>query len=172
MMPAGGVVMKHDKKHKLPKEERKAAEARVCTENMRALTIGFRALLEDALRDEGLTLPQLRLLKAVKREADVSAAELARRCMVTPQTLQAILVRAVQAKWIVRGKSAKNERIVTAKLTALGEAMVEKGMGMVGQIEERIWQDVGLSELRQLNETMRLGIAKIESATADLAVAS
>src|SRR5579859_3873134 len=103
--------MKPDKgKHKGSKEERKAAEARTRTENMRQLITGFRGRVEDELRADGLTLPQLRLLKAVKHQDDVSAAALARTCNVTPQTMQAVLGRAVEARWIIRGKSKKNER--------------------------------------------------------------
>jgi DNA-binding MarR family transcriptional regulator len=159
--------MKQDKeKDKAPKQERRAIEARRCSENMRQLTIGFRVLLEDVLRNEGLTLPQLRLLKAVKQQADVSAAALARTCMVTPQTLQAVLARAVQAQWIVRGKSEKNERFVTATLTPLGESTVQLGMTMATRIEERIWQDVGLSDLKQLNETLQAAIANLGAPTA------
>jgi DNA-binding MarR family transcriptional regulator len=157
--------MKHDKgKHKEPKVQRKALEARTCTLNMRRLTVGYRALLEDMLRGEGLTLPQLRLLKAAKEQADVSAAALARTCQVTPQTLQAVLARAVQAQWIVRGKSEKNERYVTATLTPLGESILETGMGMAARIEERIWKDVGLSDLKRLNELLQAGIMNLEAA--------
>jgi DNA-binding MarR family transcriptional regulator len=156
--------VKHAKgKHKGSKEERRAAEARGCSSNMRQLMNGYRALLEDSLRADGLTLPQLRLLKAVQQQADVSAAALARMCMVTPQTLQAMLVRAVQAKWVVRGKSEKNERFVTATLTPLGEALLGRGVEMAARIEERIWRGVGLSELRELNETLLAGIANLEA---------
>jgi DNA-binding MarR family transcriptional regulator len=150
-------------KHKASKEERKAVEARTCTLLMRRLTVGYRSLLEDMLRGEGLTLPQLRLLKAVNQQADVSAAALARTCVVTPQTLQAVLARAVQAKWIVRGKSEKNERFVTATLTPLGESVLQMGMAMAARIEERVWKDVGLSELKGLNETLQAGIANLEA---------
>jgi MarR family transcriptional regulator, organic hydroperoxide resistance regulator len=150
-------------KHKASKEERKAAEARICSENMRHLIGGFRAGVEDELRMNGLTLPQLRLLKAVKQQADVSAAALARTCSVAPQTLQAVLGRAVQAKWIVRGKSKTNERIVTATLTPLGESVLQQGMEMVFRLEERIWRNVGLSDLKQVNETLLAGIANLEA---------
>src|ERR1700753_119797 len=160
--------MKHDKgKHKEPNKEskalRKAAEARTCTLNMRRLTVGYKSLLEDMLRGEGLTLSQLRLLKAVKEQADVSAAALARTCQVTPQTLQDVLARAVQAKWIVRGKSEKNERYVTATLTPLGESILETGMAMAARIEERVWKDVGLSDLKRLNELLQAGISNLET---------
>jgi DNA-binding MarR family transcriptional regulator len=150
-------------KHKVPKEERKSAEARSCSENMRHLITGFRGRVEDELRTDGLTLPQLRLLKAVKQQTDVSAAALARTCNVTPQTLQAVLGRAVQANWIVRGKSKKNERIVTATLTPLGESVLQQGMAVVFRVEELIWREVGLSDLKQMNETLQAGIASLEA---------
>jgi len=158
-------IMKQDK-DKASKEERRAIEARRCSENMRQFVMGFRALLEDALRDKELTLAQLRLLKAVKQQADVSAAALARTCMVTPQTLQAVLGRAVHANWIVRGKSEKNERFVTATLTPLGESVLQSGMAMAARVEQRIWEDVGLSDLKHFNDTLQAGIAKLGSATA------
>jgi len=156
--------MKQDKgKHKEPKAQRKAAEARTCTLNMRRLTVGYKSLLEDMLRGEGLTLSQLRLLRAVKEQTDVSAAALARTCQVTPQTLQDVLARAVLAKWIVRGKSEKNHRYVTATLTPVGESILESGMAMAARIEERIWKDVGLSDLKRLNELLQAGIANLEA---------
>jgi DNA-binding MarR family transcriptional regulator len=156
--------MKHDKgRHKGSKEERKAIEARSCSTNMRQLMNAYRSLLEDSLRADGLTLPQLRLLKAVQQQTDVSAAALARTCMVTPQTLQVMLRRAVQAKWVVRGKSKKNERFVTATLTPLGEGLLQSGMAMAARIEERLWRDVGLSDLKRLNEMLKAGIAGLEA---------
>ncbi|HZL26423.1 MAG TPA: MarR family winged helix-turn-helix transcriptional regulator [Acidobacteriaceae bacterium] len=158
--------MKHDKgKRKEPKAQRKAVEARTCTLQMRRLTVGYRSLLEDMLRGEGLTLPQLRLLRAVKEQTDVSAAALARTCVVTPQTMQAVLARAVQAQWIVRGKSAKNERYVTATLTPLGESILATGVAMAARIEERIWSGAGLSDMKRLNEMLEGAIAKIEGDT-------
>lgn len=153
-------------KEKASKQERRAIEVRECSENMRHLTIGFRGLLEDALRDKGLTLPQLRLLKAVQQQTDVSAAALARTCIVTPQTLQAVLGRAVKAGWIVRGKSKANDRIVTATLTPLGAAVLLQGMAMASSLEERIWADVGLSDLKRMNETLQAGIANLEAKSA------
>jgi len=75
-----------------------------------------------------------------------------------------VLARAVQAKWIVLGKSEKNERYVTATLTSLGESILETGMAMAARIEERIWKDVGLSDLKRLNDTLQAGIANLEAA--------
>lgn len=152
--------MKHEK-DKAEKQQRRAVEARALSQNMRALTIGFKAVFEDQLREQGLTLPQLRLLKAVDELRDVSAAELARTCQVTPQTLQAMLTRAVQAKWITRGKSARNERFVTASLTPLGKSLLEMGKEKAAALEATMWAEVGLSQMRELNEVLVAVIAKL-----------
>jgi DNA-binding MarR family transcriptional regulator len=123
---------------------------------------GYRALLEDALRDESLTLPQLKLLKAIQEQTGASAAALARTCFVTPQTMQSILTRAVREQWIVRGKSVGNNRILTASLTALGEAVLERGSQMSARVEEILWRGIGNSTLQQLNEILEAGIANLE----------
>ena len=46
----------------------KAKLARRCTQSLRELLMGYRSRLEDALRGEGLTLPQLRLLNAIREQ--------------------------------------------------------------------------------------------------------
>ena len=142
--------------------DRKAAEARRCSENMRRLLASYRSMLEDALREKGLTLAQLRLLKAIREKSDVSAAALARTCMVTPQTLQAVLGRAVREGWIERGVSSRNRRFVTASLTLLGHSVLEIGLRMAVRTEERLWRGVKLGELQRLNKTLARGVANLE----------
>jgi DNA-binding MarR family transcriptional regulator len=150
------------KKTLQPRPARRSSEERRCSQNLGRVVKGYRALLEDALRDEGLTLPQLRLLKAIKEQSGASAAALARTCYVTPQTMQAILTRAQREKWIVRGKAAGNSRIVTASLTPLGKAMLERGSQMASRIEAILWSGVDLPTLRQLNTILESGIANLD----------
>jgi DNA-binding MarR family transcriptional regulator len=145
-----------------PKPSRKLSEERRCSQNLGRVVKGYRALLEDALREEGLTLPQLHLLKAIEAQAGASAAALARTCHVTPQTMQSVLTRAVREQWIVRGKSVGNNRIVTASLTPLGKAVLERGSQMSARIEEILWRGVGRSTLQQLNTILEAGIVNLE----------
>ena len=139
----------------------KAKLARRCTENLRDILAGYRAALEDALREEGLTLPQLRLLNAIKEQGSVSGATIARSCHVTPQTLQAMLTRAERERWITRGTLESNHRIVTASLTKKGEAALARGLAAAIEIEERIWSGVSAVTLHQLNATLEHGIANL-----------
>ncbi len=139
----------------------KAKFARRCTKSLRELLMGYRSRLEAALRGEGLTLPQLRLLNAIKEQGSVSGATIARTCQVTPQTLQAMLTRAEREGWITRDISEVNHRILTASLTRKGEAALGRGLATAAEIEEKIWTGVSAHTLDQLNTTIEHGIANL-----------
>lgn len=141
--------------------EEKARAARECTKNLRELMLGYKALLEDALREEGLTLPQLRLLNAVQEHGGVSGASIARNCQVTPQTLQAMLTRAVREKWVVRETSERNQRILTPSLTPKGQRLLERGLTTAASVEARIWAGVSIADIDSVNETFSRGLANL-----------
>ena len=121
---------------------------------MRDLVYGFRAHLDNSLRPTGVTLPQLRLLKAVAQQGEVSAASIARLCHVTPQTLQTMLVRATREGWIERGSSTSNGRIVTASLTVRGEAILQRGLEVSARLSQQLWQGVSLTEMKFFREML------------------
>jgi DNA-binding MarR family transcriptional regulator len=139
----------------------KAKLTRQCSKSLRELVVGYRSLLEDALRSEGLTLPQLRLLNAIKEQGSVSGASIARTCQVTPQTLQVMLTRAEREGWITRDISEMNHRILTASLTRKGEAALASGLAAAAEIEEKIWSGVSANALERLNITLEHGIANL-----------
>ena len=139
----------------------KAKLARQCTKSLRELVVGYRALLEDALRGESVTLAQLKLLNAIKEKGDVSGATIARTCQITPQTLQGILARAEREGWITRATSQRNHRIITASLTKKGEAVLERGLATAAEIEAKIWHGVSADALERLNLTLGHGIANL-----------
>lgn len=131
---------------------------------MRDLLTGYKALLEHALREEGLTLPQLRLLKAVsEQQAEVSSATIARRCQITPQTLQTMLTRAVREGWLVRGTSARNHRIMTASLTPKGEALRKRGELVAAELERLVWAGVPRKAIERMNGVLDRGLANLHA---------
>ena len=146
-----------------PPRNTRAAEARRCKEAMRDLLLAYRTRVEDATRPTGVTLPQLRALYAIQQQgADVSAATIARQCHVTPQTLQSILTRATREGWIVRGSSQRNGRIVTATLTEAGEAILQRAMETVAQVDEQIWRGVPLKMMEAMRSTIEIGLANLD----------
>lgn len=143
--------------------EEKARAARQCTKNLRELLLGYRTLLERALRQEGLTLPQLRLLNAIQEHGGVSGATIARTCQVTPQTLQAMLERAVREKWVIRETSERNHRIITASLTRKGQQLLERGLQVAAQIEAKLWTGVSITGLQELNSILDRGATNLRA---------
>ena len=137
-------------------------EARRCTEAIRDLLLGYRARMEEELRERGVTLPQLRMLKVIEQQENVSAARIARLCQITPQTLQSMLARATREGWIVRGTSQRNGRIVTASLTRSGKEIVRQGMQLAARIEEEIWLGIPLERMQAVRETLEVGLAHLD----------
>jgi DNA-binding MarR family transcriptional regulator len=141
----------------------KARLARETTHAVRELLVGYKALLESSLREEGLTLPQLRLLHAVAERQEVSAAAIARLCLITPQTLQAMLERAVREGWITRSVPRSNHRILTAQLTAKGRALLARVEAQAAAIEAVIWRGVSTERLKQVNREFSRGVDNLRS---------
>jgi DNA-binding MarR family transcriptional regulator len=142
-------------------EGTKAAAAQRLTYAMRDLLIAYKAALEESMRPYGLTLPQLRLLHAVAEREDVSSATIARECHVTPQTLQAMMTRAVREGWILRERSESNQRILTASLTPKGRRLLDRGEQFARRIEEQMWKDVSSKTLRAAAEMLELGTESV-----------
>ncbi len=142
-------------------DSEKKAEARRCTEAMRDLFLNFRARFEEELRDTGVTLPQLRMLKMVEGQQGTSAAAIARACHVTPQTLHTMLARAGREGWIVRGSTDRNHRFVTASLTPSGQAILQIGMALRERLEAELWKGVSLHEVAAVRKALEFGLANL-----------
>ena len=141
---------------------RKAAETTRTATLMRRLLVGFKAKLDDELREKNATHAQMRFLREVKERPGSSGAQMARACYITPQSAQAMMVRAVQHGWVVRGKSAENDRVVTARLTPEGEELLAFADGVLKRLQDEVWAGISVSELREMNELLERGLAQLE----------
>src|ERR1700679_1184241 len=121
------------------KANRRAAETRRSATLMRRVLVGFKSRLDDELRGKNVTTAQLRFLHEVKERPGSSNAQMARACYVTPQSAQAMLVRAVERGWVVRGKSSENDKLVTVKLTQAGERLLAYADGVLAHLEAEVW---------------------------------
>ena len=141
---------------------RRAAEARRTATLIRRMLLGFKARLDDELRSNNVTTAQLRFLHEVKERPGSSGAQMARACYVTPQSAQAMMARAVERGWVLRGKNAENDRLVTARLTPEGERLLAHADGVLARLESEVWAGVNMGELRALNETLERGLVNLE----------
>ncbi|MEV4296238.1 MarR family winged helix-turn-helix transcriptional regulator [Microbispora rosea] len=79
-----------------------------------------------ALREYGLTVPQYATLLLLSTSDGMSAAQLARECMVTPQTMATVLANLERAGLIERRTSALHQKVLVNTLTARGRTLVHK----------------------------------------------
>jgi DNA-binding MarR family transcriptional regulator len=114
---------------------------------MKRILTHFKAAMDEELRPYGVTSAQIKVLWAVRNAPGSSGAQVSRLCEVTPQTAQALMERAEESGWIVRGKDRVNERIVTASLTPAGEELLSTADALVRRIEATFWKDVPLDSV-------------------------
>jgi DNA-binding MarR family transcriptional regulator len=115
----------------------------------------LRTAMDEGLRAQGITTPQYAALTALDGDEPLSGAELARRCIVTPQTMNAILVGLERARLVERAPHAEHGRVIEARLTKRGGAKVQDAHRTVFEIEERMLSEITPGARRRLNETLR-----------------
>ena len=142
-------------------KELQAAERRETSLGLKRLLIGYRTLMEAALEGEAVTLAQLRMLRALEEHPEISAAELARTCYISPQSMQAVVTRAEREGLITRVAAASNRRVLQATLTARGKAVLQRCSVQAAGIEQDIWRDVTRSELQQFNATLTKALVRL-----------
>lgn len=140
-----------------------AADARRQTlRRMKGLLIAFRGRLDDELKPMGVTTAQMQMLDAIGKHPGASGAQLARDCRVTPQTAQGFLARAEREGWIVRGKDAENDRLVTRSLTAGGRGLLRKADTVARRLERSLWRGTDEGEVTSLNRLLTRWIGNLQ----------
>jgi DNA-binding MarR family transcriptional regulator len=114
----------------------------------------LRTAMDEGLRAHGITTPQYAVLTALDGDEPLSGAELARRCFVTAQTMNAILVGLERARLVERAAHAEHGRVIEARLTKRGRAKVQDAHATVFGIEERMLSEITAAGRRRLNKTL------------------
>lgn len=115
----------------------------------------LRSEMDGALRGIGMTTPQYAALAVLGGEAGLSGAELARRCFVTPQTMNGILANLEAAGFVERRQHPEHGRMLPAYLTGDGEAAVSRAHARVEEVEDRMLDGLGTEERDRLLGTLR-----------------
>ncbi len=117
---------------------------------LRVAELAWRKNLERPLGDLGLTIPQFSTLRALERAPGASSAELARRALVTPQTMNALVLQLERTELIKRTTSTINLRVLNADLTPSGKSLMTKAHRLVRRLESVAVNDLSDSEHHQL----------------------
>lgn len=132
-------------------EQQRYLQSKQALRTMKRVLLNFRLSLDDQLRPQSVTTAQMQVLFAVRNAPASSGAQLARSCYITPQTTQALLKHLEDGGFIVRGKDAVNDRIVTASITPAGERLVRVVEKKSLALQKELWRGVSDGELARLN---------------------
>jgi DNA-binding MarR family transcriptional regulator len=105
---------------------------------LRQANAAVRLALDRALAKEEMTYPQQSALTMIRAYEAISAADLARLAMLTPQTVNGI-VRALEMRGAIRKESDRyNRRILRLTVTDEGRALNRRCRALTAPVEEAL----------------------------------
>jgi DNA-binding MarR family transcriptional regulator len=105
---------------------------------LRQADVAFRARMERALADLGVTRPQYAVLTMVKAYPGLSNADLARLSLLTPQTMSTIVANLKRAGLLASRPHAVHGRIRQLGLTEAGESALKRCRVRVDALEKQL----------------------------------
>ncbi|MGV9687954.1 MarR family winged helix-turn-helix transcriptional regulator [Streptomyces sp. NPDC003444] len=117
----------------------------------------------DVLREFGLTVPQYSVLLLLSVSDGMSAAQLARECMVTPQTMATVLANLEKADLVFREPSELHQKVVVNRATRAGRAIAKKADKAALSVEGALGAEFTPEERALLEEYLERAIALLEA---------
>lgn len=110
----------------------------------RAVNLAFREAIDAALKRDGVGLgfSQVSTLSILDTYPGINGAQLARRNMVTPQAMTAVLRFLAQKKLIERRENPDNQRADSWHVTARGEQALARGRASFASVTSRMLGDL------------------------------
>lgn len=123
----------------------------------------IRAELDEALSRHRVTMSAYAALAVLKDAPGLSNAELARRCFVTPQTMNRIIQSLNDEGIVDRPPDPNHGRILQTRLTPAGERLLENCHGEVNALHTRMLANLNGTEQALLADLLRRCIHALEA---------
>lgn len=118
---------------------------------IKRLEVAIRLMLERELRDLDLTPSQYTTLSMLAANGETSSSDLARRVLVTPQSMSEMIKALDRKSLIKRQESEGNRKVLDIALSPAGRALLEKAEARVDSLEATMFSAIAPDQL----ETMR-----------------
>jgi DNA-binding MarR family transcriptional regulator len=144
-----------------------ALEAEIAFRLGHAIKRAEQALMAEksgALREFDLTVPQYSALLVLSYKPGASGAQLARSCVVTPQTMATVLSNLEAKGLIEREPSTVHQRVLVTRLTRTGHSLLKRADARARVIEERLSEAFEPAEREQLRELLERAIKALNGA--------
>ena len=99
---------------------------------------GVRRELGARLAPLALSVPDVTTLSVLHSRSGLSNAQLARRALITPQSMLEVLVSLERRGLVLRRADRANARIMRAELTASGRRMLARADPVVAALEDEL----------------------------------
>ena len=123
----------------------------------------LRQAMDEALREQGLSMAQYAALSALTGDGDLTNAELARRCFVTPQTMIRIVANLDDDGWISRRQDPANARRILNAITDDGRARIDESDAAVAAIDDRMLTGLSRTERAEFDSYLRRCLHNLEA---------
>jgi DNA-binding MarR family transcriptional regulator len=121
---------------------------------VKRVQLGLRRRLDAALKPTGLSMAQYAALRALAEHPDASAAELARLCFVTRQSLQDLLTGLRAAALVETADAPPRGRSRSLSLTRLGSRQLSTASDAVAAVQAAMMQGISVSEQRSAADVL------------------
>jgi DNA-binding MarR family transcriptional regulator len=111
---------------------------------------GVRRELRARLAPLGLSVPNVTTLSVLRGRSGLSNAQLARRALITPQSMLEVLASLERRGLVVRRADAANARIMRAELTASGRRSLARADAVIAKLEDELLDAVAPAAREQL----------------------
>lgn len=140
----------------------------------RTVNFNFREQVDRALREGGVRLgfAQVSALGVLRERPGCNGAEIARRAMVSPQAMTAVLRELAREGYLERRDHPGSLRADAWHLTGSGERMLERAGGIFGAVMSRMLAPLQPGEQRRFERYLRLCAASLESSPPTSAVSA
>jgi DNA-binding MarR family transcriptional regulator len=127
----------------------------------------LRRRLADVLRPHGLTVRQYTTLSVLSARAGLSNAQLARRSLMTPQSMNEVLAGLVAHGLVERRADETHGRIIRTRLTPAGASLLAACDRAVDALEDDLLAGLGAAERAGLQRALRGCLAALGAGIQD-----
>jgi DNA-binding MarR family transcriptional regulator len=114
----------------------------------------LRRRLSAAVEPSGLTLPAYTALSVLRAHDGLSNARLARRSLVTPQSMSEVLAQLVAQGYVRRLAEPGHRRVIRIELTDEGRGVLAQCDRAVDAVEGEMLGEIGHDEAASLRDTL------------------
>ncbi len=114
----------------------------------------LRRRLSAAVEPAGLTLPAYTALSVLRAQDGLSNARLARRSLVTPQSMSEVLALLSEQGYVRRLAQPGHGRVIRIEITRAGSRALERCDRAVDEVEREMLADLDADEAASLRDVL------------------